>query len=418
MLKQAEIGILRELAIKYAEYAALPVQKEKTELWRRMNSGSLERPMVLVDQLPWGELDTDGSLQCRIADPYWREVECRLRQTLYKWENLPADMVLNPFIPLYVPTVYTGWGVAIQEHRIEAQVTDSITSHSYVNQFQRMEDVEKLKMPSVRRDVEAEALVRQQADVIFKGIIPWKFCGGFLEKYGFRVGPWDWITQWMGVTDIYIAMLDEPELIHAIMRKMTDGILGLIEQCNRDGLFDAVTGAVHCSQTYSDDLPAGDCDTDYAQSKDAWSFGMAQLMTSVSPEAMNEFEVQYMKEICPHMGAVYYGCCERLDDRMDIISQIPNIRKVSCSPWSDREHFAEVMPDRYVMSNKPNPAVLAMDRFNLEQARQDVQRTIHAAKTHGKRVEMIMKDIGTLRHDPKRIWDWAKMAVEEAERSV
>ena len=222
----------------------------------------------------------------------------------------------------------------------------------------------------------------------------------------------------MGVTDLYYDFMEEPELVHAIMEKMTGCIIDLIGQYNREGLFDAVTNTVHCSQTYSDDLPGPNCDPEHAQSKDAWGFGLAQLMTSVSPAMTEEFEVAYMQRVFPLMGAVYYGCCERLDDRMDVISKLPNIRKVSCSPWSNREHFAEVLPDAWVMSNKPLPALLAEDRFSLEQARADVRRTIEAARRYGRRLEIILKDVSTLRHDPSRLWDWARMAVEEAERSV
>jgi len=30
-------------------------------------------------------------------------------------------------------------------------------------------------------------------------------------------------------------------------------------------------------------------------------------------------------------------------------------------------------------------------------------------------VELIMKDISTVRHQPKKLWEWAKMAIEVAE---
>jgi len=420
LITERDIQILRDLATEYAQYACLPEQNERKKLWLALNSGRMERPMVLIDQLPWNELNVDGSLNCQIEDPYWREVEDRLRKTIYKWKYLPADMVLNPYIHLFVPTIQTGWGIDIIEDRLEFETGNDIVSHEYNNQFECMEDLEKLKMPTIRRDAEAEKLIRQQADVIFGGIIPYHMGGAYGEAgpYGFRVGPWDWITQWMGITDVYITMMDEPELVHAIMQKCTDGIVGLIHQYNKEGLFDIESNGVHCSHTFSEDLPRPGFDPNRPQSQDAWGFGLAQLMSSCSPETTREFEVEYMKKTCSLMGAVYYGCCERLDDRMDIISQIPNIRKVSCSPWSDREHFAEVLPQNYVMSNKPNPAVLATTSFSLEDARADLRRTLAAAKQHGKRLEFIMKDISTLQHDPKRIWEWSKMAVEECKRSV
>jgi len=34
------------------------------------------------------------------------------------------------------------------------------------------------------------------------------------------------------------------------------------------------------------------------------------------------------------------------------------------------------------------------------------------AKAHGCVVEVIMKDISTLRYEPQRLWEWAQMARE------
>ena len=55
--------------------------------------------MITIDQLPWNELNGDGSLTCLVEDAYWRGVEENLRQTIYKWTHFPADMVVDPFIP-------------------------------------------------------------------------------------------------------------------------------------------------------------------------------------------------------------------------------------------------------------------------------------------------------------------------------
>ena len=122
-----------------------------------------------------------------------------------------------------------------------------------------------------------------------------------------------------------------------------------------------------------------------------------------------------MQELFPRFGAIYYGCCEKLDDRLDIIDMMPNIRKVSCSPWSDREHFAETLPKKYIMSNKPNPALLAGDTFDEQAVRNALRRTMEAAKANGLALEMIQKDISTIRNDPSRLWRWAEIAAEETE---
>jgi len=49
MILPEERKILRELALKQAEYAALPEQKEKEKLWYRHNALQSERPVVVVE---------------------------------------------------------------------------------------------------------------------------------------------------------------------------------------------------------------------------------------------------------------------------------------------------------------------------------------------------------------------------------
>ena len=123
-----------------------------------------------------------------------------------------------------------------------------------------------------------------------------------------------------------------------------------------------------------------------------------------------------MNRIFPLFGAVYYGCCERLDDRMDVIRKLKNVRKLSCSPWSDRDHFAEVMPDYCVMSAKPNPALLGGASFDEEAVRKDLRHTIEAARRNHRHLELLQKDITTVHYEPQRLWRWAEIAMEEVQR--
>ena len=111
MLNTNERSILRQLASEYADIAALPVHAQKREMWLKLNSLNMDRPMLLIDQIPWNEMDVDGSLVCQVKDPYWRGVEWDLRSTIYKWKHMPADMVFTPYICLPRPVGNTGWGI-------------------------------------------------------------------------------------------------------------------------------------------------------------------------------------------------------------------------------------------------------------------------------------------------------------------
>ena len=65
------------------------------------------------------------------------------------------------------------------------------------------------------------------------------------------------------------------------------------------------------------------------------------------------------------------------------------------------------------MSRKPNPAIFAEDHWNPDRARQEIRDFLETAR--GCHVELIMKDISTVRREPQRLWEWAGSPVEEAE---
>ena len=56
---------------------------------------------------------------------------------------------------------------------------------------------------------------------------------------------------------------------------------------------------------------------------------------------------------------VYYGCCDPLDGKMNEVRMIPNVRKISMSPWVNEERGATEIGCDFVYSRKPNPAFLA-----------------------------------------------------------
>ena len=410
-ISQKDRDTLRTLAARYMTYALSDRNNEKRELWRALNNMNMQKPMITIDQMPWHELDVDGSLVCTVENPYFRGVEWNLRTEIYKWEHLPADMVLNPYIILSRPISNTGFGLSTR--RLAHDSTGNIQSHLFEDQLEEMEDVEKIKTPVIGIDREAEADIAATAKDIFDGIAPVKLGGIMLHS-----GIWDSITFWKGVESCYIDLLDRPELIHAIMDRFTNAFIAQIEQINKLGLYDITSNICHCSHTFSDRLPSADCNPDHPTTYDGWTFTMAQLFTSVSPAINEEFEVPYISKILSHFGSVYYGCCERLDDRIDIIDRMPNIRKISCSPWSDREHFASVLPKKYIMSNKPNPSYLAESTFDEEVVRADFRRTIAAAKANGLGLELLLKDISTVKNDPQRLWRWSEIALEETMNSV
>jgi hypothetical protein len=147
-----------------------------------------------------------------------------------------------------------------------------------------------------------------------------------------------------------------------------------------------------------------------------WGAATAQIFAAVSPSMHDEFALSYEKKWLSRFGISYYGCCEPLDRKVQMLRSVPNLRKVSMSPWINRERAAEAVAGDYVFSYKPSPAALATAKWNPEEARKDLVSMLEIAKRRGCRLEIIMKDVSTVRYEPQRLWEWARIASEVTER--
>jgi hypothetical protein len=410
-------SVLRALAEQYMEVAALPVQKEKRRLWERLNGLTPERPMVMIDQLPWHELSAaDTALAVQCADPALRRIEREMRRTLYQWAHFKADKVVEPYWPVLKviegPGYEHGWqnafpGLAVKEETLTLDAGNDVVSHQYKDQLQTWEDLDAIGEPALVYN-EAETLRRVHwLDSVFGDILPVKAEG---HSAGFRV--WDEIAMLRGITPILYDLADRPQFTHAIMEKATRNMISIKEQLVSLGAMAAAQPVVHCSGAYTDDLPAAGFDPRKPRAADAWSSGMAQLFSSVSTDMHDEFEIEYARRFYQGFGHVYYGCCEPLDTKLSIVKKIPNVRKVSMSPWTDPERAAPLLGDRYVYTAKPNPAFLAADTFDVSAAINEIKRIIACCKANHCPVEFILKDVSTIRYQSERLVIWEKAVME------
>ena len=148
--------IFRGLARQIAEIAALDVQKETAELYRAVNSLRMIRPVVLLDELPWNQLNASGELTLQCQDPYLRDIECGMRRTLWRWNHCRGDMLIEPYYDLYRSVHYGSIGVSIVEDQLHNDGDNHIVSHRYKDQLSTMEDLEKLRTPEVWVDTADE----------------------------------------------------------------------------------------------------------------------------------------------------------------------------------------------------------------------------------------------------------------------
>jgi hypothetical protein len=196
---------------------------------------------------------------------------------------------------------------------------------------------------------------------------------------------------------------------------MTEGYLVMLDQLETQGLLCGQQSLIHCTGAYTDALPAPGYDPNKPRTRDLWTFGLAQMFSTVSPEMFKEFEVDYTRRIAERFGLVYYGCCDPLDGKMAEVRQIPNVRKISMSPWVNEDRGATEIGHDFVYSRKPNPAFLATTQFNTDQVRSDLVHTRKVCEQHGCPLEFILKDISTINYEPARLFEWARIAMRVAE---
>ena len=400
-------AILRTLGQQVAEIAALPVQQETIRLWKALNGLRPERPMVMIDQIPWHEMNVDDELTLQTEAPFCRGIELRLRKTLYKWRHMRVDMVVEPYI--YIPKVIHGANLGID--RVEdvsvGDPLNDVVGHYYIDQLPTEEALEtKIKMPNVTLDVEATALREEQAHDIFDGVLEVQMQG---VEPNFAV--WDRLVEWHGVETSLIDLIDRPDFIHKMLDRITTGYHLMLDQLEAQGLLVYPQSLIHCTGAFSDELPAPGYTPGRSRAKDLWTFGMAQIFVSVSPKMHEEFDIEYAIKWYERFGLGYYGCCEPLDTKLDIVRKIPNLRKISMSPWVQVERGAEGIGRDFVFSRKPSPALVARDTFDPEVIRADLAETYNACARHNTPLEIILKDISTVRYEPQRLWQWADVAM-------
>jgi hypothetical protein len=412
-ISEKDKGILRQLGEKMADIATLPIQKERAAMWERLNDLKRVKPMVWINELPWHELEFNDELKVQCTDGFCRGIEYGLRATMYQWEHLPGDMVIENVIYSPLAIRDTGLGIGEDVDIVRTDPRSGIVSRTYHPQIREEKDIEKIKFPEVSHDEEATERTYQAMVEIFDGIMP-------VEKRGIAgtwFAPWDYLIRLWGVQEAMEDMYLRPELVHKAMDHLVNAHLHQLDQWEKLNLLsrnDNNTRIGSGGYGYTSELPQKDFDPAHVRLIDIWGCATAQIFSEVSPKMHEEFALQYEMKWLKRFGLTYYGCCEPLDIKIPILRNVPNLRKISMSPWINVERAAKEMSDDYVFSLKPNPEILARDVWHPDIARKVLREILE--KLQGCVVEIILKDVSTIRYEPQRLWEWAKIAAEEAER--
>jgi hypothetical protein len=392
---------LRALAGKYSELAALDVQKERLARYAATTSLEIVRPVVLIDEVPWGEI-RDEALK-NVCDPSLHELEGALRRALYQWEHFQVDRVIPPVWRVRPRIRSTGIGIKVQEKQIKGDTGAYIASHEYVDQLRTDEDLAKLRLPELTYDREATDAALALAHEVFDGLMPVEL-GGVLPQFNM----WDIIAEYRGVDSLLLDLVDRPDFMHRTAQRFMEIGQAMFAQYEALGLLDTKPVTLHCTVAHTRELPAKDF-TGRPRLKDVWGRCAAQILGSVSPDMHDEFDLAYNEKLFGGCGLVYYGCCEPLHAKIGILrKRFKNLRKISITPWADPDIAADNIGRDYVMAAKPNPAFVAPPTFDPRPVEKEIERYCAACRRNGTPLEFVLKDISTIANNPVTLTRWAE----------
>ena len=405
-----DLQTVRGLASQVLELSKQPVMQSRIDRWTAHNSLKSDRPIIITSpEGAWAEMLTDADLVC--TDPFYRSLEYSLRHRIF-WANEIGDDVA------VTPDFNVGWAVRYGSVGMDVPYTHGENRGSYVwrapiDLEDIMGGVAKLqaRTPSVDRD--ATFAHKARVEEVLGDILKVGIRGGYWWTGGLTAD----VIRLLGLEEMMIAMYDDEEGLRALMQWLSDEFLsftkwfedeGLLNLCNYNDMI--ASGGYG----FTTELPSAGFDGKVRRS-DIWGFAESQETVGVSPEMFGEFIFPYQLPILEKFGLNSYGCCEPVESRWKWISQIPRLRRLSVSPWSDENIVAPMLGDKVIYSRKPNPALVCVG-FEEDAIRRDLEQTVSLAKANNNVLEIVLKDTHTVQGDASRFKRWVNIAREVVDK--
>lgn len=392
--------ILRELAKKVLEISQSEVNAERAEAWKKHNDLRMgSRTMIFCDpEKAWEELIPQQALQCEKAEN--RSLETALRREIYHYEILRDDYVVAAEMPVFYKYSCSDWGL---HETVQSSSEDG--AYTWESPLKDYSMLDRLKTPVVTVDEEGTKRELSRVQELFGDILQVRLRG----YWWWSLGMTSTVIRLRGLEQFMLDMYDEPEGLHALMKIIQKGILENLAIYEEKNLL--TTNADH---TYVGSGGFGFTDglsrAEPVRMKNMWGFSESQETSSVSAEMYGEFVFPYEMEILEKFGLNCYGCCEPLENKWEYIRRFPRLRRVSVSPWANRQKMAEQLGSGYVYSLKPNPAYISVRSELFDDAARELAAAREATKKNGCFTEIIMKDLRTFCGAPGNAARWVRLA--------
>jgi hypothetical protein len=367
----------------------------------------------------WLECLPPAELVCE--EPLLRGWETRLRMQLFHHETIRDDHIVAGHFNVGWVGGPTGWGLetateyaagaapraetAYHLHPnldLQLQATTAHGAYRWEPPLREPADLARLAAPRLFIDEAASRARLALADEIFGDLLPvrqhgWQWLGAGLGQTA---------VQLRGMETLMLDCLDRPAWVHDFVARLARGTGAYLDEWEAGGYLSlnnddewVGTGGVGCT----DELPAPGADPARPRLRDLWGFAQNQDLLGFSPAMLDEFFLTYTRPLMARFGLTCYGCCEPLDDRLELVRDLPGLRRLAASPWADIRRMAEGAGGEVLLAWKPSPTLLSTGRYDEEALRRVLREGLAACRANGTPVEVTMKDLHSVQGDPQRL---------------
>ncbi|NPV53890.1 MAG: hypothetical protein HPY71_10250 [Firmicutes bacterium] len=272
-----------------------------------------------LDREMWGQV-MGIEIERIYQDPY-AYVEFELSKKIFAFENFKDDNPITKYITMW-------FGVGFVESLLGIEQEPARAGHEpWVGKgilFKEREDLKRFELPDFQRSEPALRVRRVYSQL--KEIVGDEFEVIFPE---WDFGPFGTALHLRGTENLLIDFLEAPEFVHDLIRLIMDAKFSWSK-----ARAEFLGVSVQPLYLANDDIN----------------------VPLISPEAYKEFILPYEKEISEfHGGIDYWHSCGRIDPVLHYIKEIPKLKMIHISPWTDLEKAIEIIGTDHIIEVVLNP---------------------------------------------------------------
>ncbi len=405
MMTQQDTYRLRELAKKQLALANSQGNQQRLALWKRHNKFQGERPTIHIEINTFQNEIIEPLLQCESAQA--RGMERHMLHQFTNQELFGDDKVVPDYYPVFQQCHFQLFG-----HTIARTVAKDSIGH----QFQHI--IHDLKEDFAKLTQESNMLVipgldesyQAELEEILGDILPVKLVMNCLGA-----SPTQNVVHMMGMERMFFAMYDYPDLFKDMMQRIASDVTAYFRLLEEQ---QAILPMYGCEVLAQGSFCFWDAPPDGRPLKtsDVWGYLDSQETVGLSPEMFHEFIFPCYQQIASAFGRLSYGCCEPVHSFWEDIKTLPNLKKVSISPWCDEEYMAQELRGKDIIYlRKPSPNYLGVGAQMDESAfKQHIAHTLKTAR--GCHLEIAQRDVYTVNKDPNKVHRYVQLIREAIEQ--